>query len=88
MYEIHKRPSRDLRNNYPEVAELVRAHNDVIITNKGKADVVLINPEDYAEFKEFRHREYVLAALEEAEKYRDKPESWLSEEEFWAGFEE
>ena len=92
MHEIRKRPSRDLRNNYPEVAEIVMAHNNVIITNKGKADFVLISPEEFEKFKAFQHRKYVLDALREAEenleKNRDNPNYLIEEDDFWARFEE
>lgn len=83
MFEIHSRPSRELRNNYLELAQLVREHNDVVITNKGEIDVVLVNPVDWEEFKEYRYNRYVLRKLKEVEAVADKPETWISEDEFW-----
>jgi len=59
MFEIHSRPVRDVRNKYSELAQIVREHNDVIITNKGKAELVLVNPVDWKEFKEYRYSRYV-----------------------------
>lgn len=88
MYEIHQRPSRDLRNKYPEVADIVKSHNDVIITNKGQIDFVLINPDDYEDFKEYKHRKYIADALRAVEKKRDDPDYWITEDDFWAGLEE
>ena len=87
MYEIHQRPSRDLRNKYPEVADIVKAHNDVVITNKGQVDFVLVHADDYEEFKAYKHRKYVAEALREVEKKRGDPDYWMSEDEFWAGLE-
>ena len=83
MFEIHHRPSRDLRNNYPELAQLVREHNDVVITNKGEVDVVIINPADWEEFKQYRHNKYILRKIKEVEAVADDPTTWLTEEEFW-----
>lgn len=87
MYEIHQRPSRDLRNKYPEVANIVKEHNDVVITNKGQVDFILINPEDYEEFKVYKHRKYIADALREVEKKRENPDYWLAEDNFWVELE-
>lgn len=87
MYEIHQRPSRDLRNKYPEVADIVKAHNDVVITNKGQVDLVLINPEEYEEFKAYRHHKYIAEALKEVEQQKDNPDYWITEDDFFTGLE-
>ncbi|MEG0395434.1 MAG: type II toxin-antitoxin system prevent-host-death family antitoxin, partial [Oscillospiraceae bacterium] len=42
MLQTFVRPSRDLRNNYAEIARLVKEHDQVIITNQGKGESVLI----------------------------------------------
>ena len=83
MFEVHHRPSRELRNNYRQLAQIVREHNDVVITNNGEVDVVLVNPADWKEFKEFRYNQYILKKLKEVEIAADDPSTWLSEEEFW-----
>ena len=83
MFEIHHRPSRELRNNYRRLAQIVREHNDVVITNNGEIDVVLVNPADWKEFKQFRYNQYILKKLKEVEVVADDPSTWLSEEEFW-----
>ncbi len=72
-----------MRNNYPELAEIVRDHNDVVITNKGEVDVVMVNPADWEEFKRFRHAQYVLKKIKEVEALENDPSAWLTEEEFW-----
>lgn len=83
MFEIHRRPSRDLRNNYPELAQIVREHNDVVITNKGETDVVMVNPVDWEEFKQYRYNQYILKKIKEVETVADNPDTWMSEEAFW-----
>ena len=83
MFEVHHRPSRELRNNYRQLAQIVREHNDVVITNNGEVDVVMVNPADWKEFKEFRYNQYILKKLKEVEIVADDPSTWLSEEEFW-----
>lgn len=83
MFEIHRRPSRELRNNYAELSQIVKDHNDVVITNKGEVDAVLVNPVDWEEFKQYRYHQYVVNKLREVEAVEDEPGTWLSEEEFW-----
>jgi PHD/YefM family antitoxin component YafN of YafNO toxin-antitoxin module len=83
MFEIHHRPSRELRNNYRQLAQIVRDHNDVVITNNGEIDVIMVNPADWKEFKQFRYNQYILKKLKEVEIVADDPSTWLSEEEFW-----
>ena len=48
MMQTFVRPSRDLRNHYAEISEMLKDHNHVIITNHGRGESVLINIEDYA----------------------------------------
>ena len=83
MFEVHHRPSRELRNNYRQLAQIVREHNDVVITNNGEVDVVMVNPADWKEFKEFRYNQYILKKLKEVEIVANDPSTWISEEEFW-----
>jgi hypothetical protein len=45
-------------------------------------------PEDYEEFKAFKHRKYVADALRAVEAKKDHPDYWMSEDEFFAGLEE
>lgn len=89
MLQAHVRPSRDLRNNYAELAKIVKERDQVIITNNGRGEAVLIGIDEYAEFQEFAHRRYVKEKLDEAKKYAARPDAkWLSEEEFWNGIDE
>ena len=53
MMQTFVRPSRDLRNHYAELSEMLKDHNHVIITNHGRGESVLINIEDYAKYEEF-----------------------------------
>lgn len=87
MLNVHVRPVRDLRNNYSELAGIVKNHDQVIITNKGRGEAVLINIDEYAAFEEYSHKRYVAAKLAEAEEAAVDPNSKrLSHEEFWSGF--
>ena len=63
MMQTFVRPSRDLRNHYAELSEMLKDHNHVIITNHGRGESVLINIEDYAKYEEFLHQRYVAEAL-------------------------
>jgi len=83
MFEVHHHPSRELRNNYRQIAQIVRDHNDVVITNNGEIDVVLVNPTDWKEFKQYRYNQYIIQKIKEVEIAADDPNTWLSEEEFW-----
>ena len=38
MMQTFVRPSRDLRNHYAELSEMLKDHNHVIITNHGRDD--------------------------------------------------
>lgn len=85
MMQTFVRASRDLRNHYAEIAELVKDHNQVIITNNGKGDTVLINMEDYAQYEEFLHFRYVQEELRKAKQQAADPDTqWSSHEEVWA----
>ncbi len=59
MLQTYVRSSRDLRNNYAEIARLVRENNQVIITNQGRGESVLISMEEYARYEEYLHTRYV-----------------------------
>ena len=87
MLNIHVRPSRDLRNNYAELAGIIKDRDQVIITNNGRGEAVLIGIDEYAEFQEFAHRRYVKGKLTEAKEYAASSDAvWLSEDEFWSEF--
>ncbi|MFP3041147.1 type II toxin-antitoxin system Phd/YefM family antitoxin [Treponema primitia] len=84
MFNIHVKPSRELRNNYAQFSSILKDHDQIIITNKGKGEAVLISIEDYADYEEYVHRRYVREKLSEAEAAATKPDAvWLNHEEFW-----
>ena len=89
MYKTFARPSRDLRNNYAELVRLVNDRNQVIITNNGREETVLIGIEDYREYEAYVHKKYVLAQLAESKKQAADPNTvWLSHEEVMGKFRE
>ncbi|MDR1996754.1 MAG: type II toxin-antitoxin system Phd/YefM family antitoxin [Candidatus Margulisbacteria bacterium] len=78
MRNTHIRPVRDLRNNYAEVAALLKNHDQVIITKNGRGAAVLINYTDYPEIEEYLHYKYMLEKLNEAEEEAASPKvEWL-----------
>lgn len=84
MLNTHVRPVRDLRNNYPELADIVKRHDHVIITNNGKSESVLIGFEDFQKYEEFLHLRYIDEKLMEAEvQAADSNAKWYSHEEVW-----
>lgn len=84
MYNTFVRPSRDLRNNYADVIRSLKEHDQIIITNNGKGEAVLINMEDYAAYEEYLHFKYVNEKLEEAEaNAASSSVKWISSNEFF-----
>ncbi len=73
MLNTHIRNVRQLRNNYTEIAGLIKNRDQVVITNHGKGEAVLISYEDFADFEEYRHFKYVQEKLAEAEQYANDP---------------
>lgn len=89
MMQTHVRPSRDLRNHYAEIADMVKHHDHVIITNNGRGESVLINIEDYAKYEEFLHQRYVAEELAKARRQAANPDTeWVSHENVWEGLRE
>jgi len=77
MFSTHIRAVRDLRNNYPEVAQIVKSRDHVIITNNGKSEAVLISFDEFEKYQEFLHIRYVKEKLAEAEALADNPDEWM-----------
>ena len=73
MMQTIVRPARDLRNHYAELSELLKDHDHIIITNRGRGESVLINIEDYAQYEAFLHQRYVAEALAEAKRQAAGP---------------
>jgi len=84
MFNTHVKAVRDLRNNYAEIAQLVRNRNQVIITNNGRSEAVLIPFEDFERYEEFLHIRYVKEKLAEAEARADDPDEWIGVDELFA----
>ncbi|MDR2431050.1 MAG: type II toxin-antitoxin system Phd/YefM family antitoxin [Candidatus Margulisbacteria bacterium] len=81
MFDIQ---SADIKTDYAELAGMLKEHDQIILTNSGKNEAVLINFEDYAEIKEYLRRKYLNSKLDEAEAAAAKPETRrLEHEEFW-----
>lgn len=84
MYSTHARPSRDLRTNYADIIRDLKEHNQILITNNGRGEAVLIGVEDYAAYEEFLHLRYIDKKLEEAAAAdKDPSAKRYSHEEFW-----
>lgn len=89
MMQTHVRPSRNLRNHYAEIADMVKNHDHVIITNNGRGESVLINIEDCAKYEEFLHQRYVAEELAKARQQAAKPDTeWVNHENVWEGLRE
>lgn len=84
MMQTFVRPSRDLRNHYAEISEMLKDHDHVIITNHGRGESVLINIEDYAKYEEFLHQQYVAEELAKAKQQAADPDTqWADHESVW-----
>ena len=81
MFSTHVKPVRDLRNNYPEVARIIKNKDHVIITNNGKSEAVIIPYDHLEEYQEFLHVRYVKEKLSEAKAVAENPEAWISIDE-------
>ncbi|MDR2546141.1 MAG: type II toxin-antitoxin system Phd/YefM family antitoxin [Lachnospiraceae bacterium] len=77
MFTTHVKPIRELRNNYPEVAQIVKDQNHVIITNNGKSEAVLISFDEFERYQEFLHIRYVKEKLAQAESIAANPDEWM-----------
>jgi len=83
MNKTHVRPARDLRNNYAQLAKIVKEqHGHVVLTNRGRGETVLIDFEDYALYEEYLHQKYIDEKLREAIKEAQNPEAkWIPGED-------
>jgi prevent-host-death family protein len=88
MY-TYARPVRDLQNNCNEIIKLANEGNQIIITQNGQEAAVVIGTKAYKEFELFLHDMYISRELAKAKEEAEDPNTkWLSEDEFWAGFED
>ena len=74
MLHTHARPSRDLRNNYRDLVKLVNKHDQVIITNNGVGEAVLINMDVFAKFEDFLHQGFIYDELQKSKLKLDDPD--------------
>ena len=89
MFHAHVRPVRELRNNYPELADIVKQKDHVIITNNGKSEAVLIGFEEFRKYEEFLHHRYIDERLaESAKEAKNTNIKWISHEDFWGEMRE
>lgn len=89
MRNTHVRATRELRNNFPEIARLLEQHDQVIITKNGNGAAVIINFDEYAAYEEYLHKKYVLSELRKAQTESHASDTqWLDDEDFWAGIED
>ena len=89
MMNTYARPVRDLRNNYNEIIGLANEGNQIIITQNGREAAVVIGTQIYREFETFLYRQYIKRELTKSKEKAKNPDAgWLSEEEFWARFED
>jgi len=85
----YARPVRDLRNNYNEIIELANEGNQIIITQNGREAAVMIGTAAYRDYESFLHQQYIKHELAKAKEMAKDPNTeWLTEEEFWAHFED
>lgn len=88
MYKTHVRPVRDLRNNYAQIADLVKDRDQVIITNNGRGEAVLIGIDEYAQFEEFRHMQWIKEQVLEADREANSPDAkWIDADELLANLQ-
>ena len=84
MMQTFVRPSRDLRNHYAEISNMLKNHDHVIITNHGRGESVLNNIEDYAKYEEFLHQRNVVEELAKAKQQAADPNTqWADHEIVW-----
>jgi len=83
MFNTHVKAVRDLRNNYSEVAKIIKNRDHVIITNNGKSEAVLIPYDEFDKYEEYLHVRYVKEKLLEAEAVSDNPDEWMSIDELF-----
>ena len=74
MLHTHVRPSRDLRNNFKDLVELVNKHDQVIITNNGVGEAVLVNMDVFAKFEDFLHQGFIYEELQKSKSKLDDPD--------------
>ena len=89
MFHTYARPSRDLRNNYAELSKIVNNRDQVIITNNGREETVLIGIEDFRLYEKFLHQCYIAEELAKAKaNAADTNAKWAAHDEVWGEIRE
>ena len=83
------RPVRDLRNKYSELAKIANSGNQILITNNGREETVLIGVECFRGYEAYLHRKFIKQELAKAKKKAKDPNAkWFSDEEVDAMLDE
>lgn len=83
MFKTYVKAVRDLRNNYSELANIIKNRNHVIITNNGKSEAVLISYDEFERYEEYLHVRYVKEKLAESEALASNPDEWIDVDELF-----
>ena len=66
MLKTNVRPSRDLRNNYREVASMLEHHDHVVITNNGVGETVLMSMDVFNAIEGLLHNQFIYEELQKS----------------------
>jgi len=79
---LHVRPSRDLRNSFPEISKLVKNGDRVVITVNGTGEGVYISMKDYNEYEALCQDQRMALKLKERMALANSLQAeWIDQEE-------
>jgi PHD/YefM family antitoxin component YafN of YafNO toxin-antitoxin module len=81
MFDPYIRSADILGDSKPDVENILKHNNQVILSENGKSTAVIIGIQEYEALKDALYDRLVLQKLAEAEAIEDNPEAWGSEEE-------
>lgn len=81
MFCPYVRSTDILGDNKPDVENILKNNDRVILSEGGKGTAVIISMAEYESLQAARYDKYVLQRLDEAEDAGKSPEAWASEEE-------
>ena len=84
---IESNLKENLSGDVLTIATIVKNRDNVIITNNGKSEAVLIPYEEFAKYEEYLHIRYVKEKLAEAETIANNPDEWISADELFKKWE-
>jgi adenylate cyclase len=64
MFKVQVKSLDEVKNSYAELAGALKEHDQIIITNEGISEAVLIGVEDYAEYEKYARKKDVRERLE------------------------